>query len=453
MFVFATLDPEHWQQNIFIPALYAYLFVVFIWGNYAISNAAGNDVGINTWDFQKMSSIGPWELTIGKLFGSTSFTWYTSAFLLTLLAYCYSYTEDNLLERSIFTTFSTPTKPIIYLILAGAIGHAISFLATSTNTKRKKNSISAGFILGCAASYGVLRLIINTNNGVDATINWHFWEINQNTFITLSLLYFVFWTIIAIQRNMRDELQFKNTPFVLLMFIIGICLYITGYADLIMQQSKNMKIAIYSNNSAPYNEDMFIVKLTISFLILAFSTYILAFKDANNLSKYKRWIYAFKYKEWKRFLKNTPAWVGCAALLLLVYFTLMSKLSLTEKEIIQNFAFTTAILLFIARDGLIYHSILIGKIERHKAFTVGLYILMIYTLIPLTLLALAKTFEADWTVARIIASSFYPIPTDSLLLTITPIIYQTIIAIAILYFVVKSLKDKKTPLPAIYKNR
>ena len=445
IFIFAIYDPEHGQVNILIPALYAYYTCVFVWGNYAVAHTASSEVNINTWDFQRMSSIGPWELTIGKLFGSTSYVWYTGGLLLSLIAYCYHYADDTVLEETLFNAFSSSTELIIFLILTGIMGHTVSFWATSSNSGRKNATSSATFILGCAASYGILRLIAVSSAAGEPMIHWHSWEVNQNTFVILSLLYFVFWAIIALQKNIRDKLQFRNSPFVLLIFLISLCIYVTGYFS-----SKVIGSNFTANLTAmDLKNHMISFKLFGSFMIFALSTYAFVFADARNLSKYRRCIYAFKNREWKRFFENIPAWVGCAAILLLLYFATIIQVNMTyvQQEASRlTFAFTTSILFFIARDGLIYHSLLIGKIERHKAFLVSMYILMIYVLIPAMFFALAKSF--GWDAANIISASFYPTITDNILMAVMPIIYQTVMALTILYFVIKSLKVEQTALSA-----
>jgi hypothetical protein len=448
VFTVAMSDPERWQANIFIYALYSYYICVFIWGNYVVAHTASNEVNIKTWDFQRMSSIGPWELTIGKLFGATSYVWYTGILLLSLIAYCYHYADDNVLKGTFIDAFSSPTELVIFLVLTGIMGHAISFWATSSNAERKNSTSSASFVLGCAASYGILYFVKGTDAIRETTIYWHSWEIDKNTFVILSLLYFVFWTIIALQRDIRGKLQFKNFPFVLLVFLISFCLYITGCFS-----SKIMGSNISANLTAMDLKNHIVTfKLFGSYMIFAFSTYALVFGAAYNLSKYKRCIYAFKGKEWKRFFQNVPTWVGCAVLLLFLYFAMIIQTNIAFPQQEQSktiFAFITAILFFIARDGLIYHSLLIGKIERHKFFLIFMYIIMMYLILPSSLSALAYSFAGN-DARPVVASFFYPMISDNVLMTIMPVIYQTIMALTILYFVVKGLKDEQSWAP-VYK--
>lgn len=444
IYVFAVSDLENWQSVIIHPALYSYYFCVFVWGNYVVAHTTSNEVNIKTWDFQRMSSIGPWELTIGKLFGSTSYVWYTGGLLLSLIAYCFHYANDsNILGGTIINAFSSPIESIVFLILTGILGHTISFWATSSDTERKKAASSATFVLGCALSFGILPLITAPITGDNSTIHWHFWEINQNTFVILSLLYFVSCAVMASQRNIRDKLQFKSYPFMHLIFFISLCIYATGYIG-----STILDKAVTEYFTAMELENYLIsYMLFVSFIVFVLSTYILVFSDAHNLSKYKRCLYAFKNKEWKRFFQDIPAWVSCAAILLLLYFTMIIQANMAYTQETSSktiFAFATALLFFIARDGLIYHSIRIGKIERHKAFLIIIYLLMIYLIIPTSLAVLGRIFMGHGGALPMVASFFYPMVTDNILMTVMPIIYQTVIACAVLYFVLKNLKEEQT---------
>src|SRR4051812_6191928 len=53
-----------------------YFLLVKIWGGHKAAEAVIEEVNDNTWDFQKLSALSPAQLTLGKLFGGTSYSWY-----------------------------------------------------------------------------------------------------------------------------------------------------------------------------------------------------------------------------------------------------------------------------------------------------------------------------------------------------------------------------------------
>ena len=69
------------QSDFFTGAMQAtsmtiFVVLVFIWGIRLASDAVINEIRDGTWDSQRMSSIGAWSMSWGKLLGSTVYPWY-----------------------------------------------------------------------------------------------------------------------------------------------------------------------------------------------------------------------------------------------------------------------------------------------------------------------------------------------------------------------------------------
>jgi len=441
LYVFSHENIDAWQASIFPPAFYTFIIVVFLWGNYEAASASGKDTGQNTWDFQKMSSLSPSEVLIGKLFGSTSYVWYTGFILLAIMIFSYDSFNEFAKVNAIplFQNLPSAIEPITYILFSGLIGHATAFFFGTGNLRRNTPSMAAPFIMGVVASFASLAITtqyaLGTNfNTIEPNIEWHAFSINQHSFLIYSLLYSFFWIIVASYRSIREELQFRNSPIVFMVFLISFCIYISGFSN-----------SFGSRITDPLK--LFHAKLFISFMIILLCTYTTIFMSASDLAKYKRWIYAFKDKEWKRFFVSTPLWVGCCILLLPI-FLLCNALGIHLAQVypiwsknlsIQNLTF--ALILFTMRDGLIYHSILLGKIERHKFFLLVLYIFSIYALLPYfvanTLGSYSETSEDTMQHAMQI---FYPMVGDSFFYTCVPILVQAIIALLTLRYIVKTLR-------------
>ena len=52
-----------------------FVLTVIVWGTRRAAAGMGAEVRSATWDWQRLSSMGPWSMTWGKLFGPTAFTW------------------------------------------------------------------------------------------------------------------------------------------------------------------------------------------------------------------------------------------------------------------------------------------------------------------------------------------------------------------------------------------
>ena len=57
-------------------ALALYWFFAVLWGTRSAALSVVAEIRERTWDSQKLSSIGPWEMVWGKLFGATAANWF-----------------------------------------------------------------------------------------------------------------------------------------------------------------------------------------------------------------------------------------------------------------------------------------------------------------------------------------------------------------------------------------
>src|SRR6185312_4131289 len=50
------------------------------------SDAVTEEVRARTWDWQRLSTLGPWQMTWGKLVGATALGWYGAAWCIAAMA-------------------------------------------------------------------------------------------------------------------------------------------------------------------------------------------------------------------------------------------------------------------------------------------------------------------------------------------------------------------------------
>ena len=55
---------------------FACLVLLTAWGSKMAADGIGDEARNRTWDAQRLTSIGPWQMTCGKLAGATAFAWY-----------------------------------------------------------------------------------------------------------------------------------------------------------------------------------------------------------------------------------------------------------------------------------------------------------------------------------------------------------------------------------------
>jgi uncharacterized membrane protein YgdD (TMEM256/DUF423 family) len=177
--------------------------IIFLWGTRQAAECVVAEVRDRTWDGQRMSSIGPWSMTWGKLLGSTIYPWYGG--LLCLSAYALL-SAGNPAQKTLHTAS--------LFLACGFMAHAMALLSSMQAMKKdrryNKSQASAFLILGVIFVGPMLSSALNRRQ----TVPW-FGETFQNSdFILLSVLMFLVWAVLGIYRLMRTELQMRNGPFV-----------------------------------------------------------------------------------------------------------------------------------------------------------------------------------------------------------------------------------------------
>lgn len=431
LIIFAFMvTTKNWQESIFVPATFLYFITVFLRGNYEAASSLFSEVKNNTWDFQKMSSIGPWELSLGKLLGTNSYVWYFGLTFLALSTYAYGFTDSFLTQYSKSALHPQITFAF-NMLFAGLIGHAAAFLISIQSFQQSKGSVATAFIIGfCVSNYA-----ISTTNGLNllsyrtnkppqlSETIWHGIAVEESLFMTLSLFFFSFWIIVAIYRNMRSELQFKNSSFIWLIFTASIAIYTSGFFNGLDENFTNINESINA-------------KYIVGFLTVTTLTYLILLTEAGDLAKYKRWIFSIKSKNWNKALVDTPAWFSAIVLLLPLF--ILTNINGPSKEVSANENFsllylTLGIILFLVRDGFILHAVLLGNRIKHSRFVILFYYLMVYALLPfITYSVIQQTFEGNRNELRETAQQvmqlFFPFGLGSFAMTCLPALLQVFLA-------------------------
>lgn len=194
-----------------------------LWGARAAADAVFGEVADRTWDAQRMSSIGPWTMSWGKLFGATSFSWYG--------ALCCA--------PAVLAGPEAPVNALIEIVLFGLLAHAVALLISllllrirPKRTRFQVNIAHAGGILIALAVGGVGTY--QTGPAQDLVgepflrLAWYGIPMGLNEFSFFTRLIVLAWTVVGIWRLMRLELQFKPQPLVWLAFVLFVSAYVGG---------------------------------------------------------------------------------------------------------------------------------------------------------------------------------------------------------------------------------
>ena len=179
-----------------------------LWGVKSAADSIIDEYNEKTWDWQKMSIIGPWKFAIGKLFGSTSYNWYGAMICWALFVTSSFYTEQPYTELKI----------AVLLILIMISVHGLMLIISlqmirkaDGRTKIKSNRIFIiGIVLISTASrfFGLSYL----DDGTDSPLSWYNVIKNPTDIAILNTLFYGGWILAALYRSMRAELQFSDKP-------------------------------------------------------------------------------------------------------------------------------------------------------------------------------------------------------------------------------------------------
>jgi len=203
-----------------------YWFFAVLWGTRSAALSVVAEIRERTWDGQKLSSIGPWEMMWGKLFGATAANWFGALLCLPLIL-APAWREQG--------AFAAITFGVILLAL-GVFAQAVALLSSLVLIRRNTGNWRLDTFLcqvaGIAAAFAYYSLwssIATFARSGTETVAWWGHDFNLTRFHLVSLLLFLGWALLGCWRAMRAELRFANGPFVWLAYLAYAAIYSAGF--------------------------------------------------------------------------------------------------------------------------------------------------------------------------------------------------------------------------------
>lgn len=374
-----------YQAGAYVAYALAYFFL-FLWGNKNSSDCVIGEFNQNTWDFQRQSAQTPFEMSLGKLIGSTAFAWYCT--FISIFIYCYLSIISSTATHSINNIFlKQGSHSLIYevsiLILCGLFTHSFALLLSlqviAKSRYDKKIESFRYFIIAFIVG-NIFYHSVSTLSNVGETVQWFQYHFNANYFSFTSLLLFLLWSLIGTYRSFSKELQYAQIPWVWSIFNVFFILYVSGafsFSEIPYAKINTIRdLEIFFKSAPTYAALM-------SALILGYSAIAV-----DNLSyvKYKKFFYHIKNKQYLETLQNTPLWnislLGVVVTSIIVLFNPFPTTEYTES--FSSSVLVITIVCFFIRDILLIHYITFKQSKRIIA-TFVLYLFLLYILIPIVL--------------------------------------------------------------------
>lgn len=192
-----------------------------IWGTRQAAGAVSDEVRAGTWDAQRMSSLGPWTMTWGKLLGVTAYTWYGAAFCV----------------LAVLLTGQTGPAETLNMLLTAVTAQAAAFfiglLVQQTTERGGADRLSIGTAQVLAIGVA-LWLVSRDWYWSGETVLWWSLAIDGRVFVLVSQGLVLVWVLAGIHALMRSELRYPPQPWTWLAFLIFAPVYAAGFANAMM---------------------------------------------------------------------------------------------------------------------------------------------------------------------------------------------------------------------------
>lgn len=205
----------------------ALLFFGMVFSAYIGSSAAADsmlaELQHKTWDWQRLSSLGPWQMAWGKLAGSTLLGFYGSAF-------CYA---GYVMIGHATSPVVHPVLVVLLALLLSLLAQAVCFLASCGALFGRSSPIAGtgpvlAVLLGMFATSVVTGVVRDRSYDL---IAWYGLELTPFALATSSTVAFLGWAWLGGYRMLRTQLQFRSMPWAWVSFVLFTALYYAGFVD------------------------------------------------------------------------------------------------------------------------------------------------------------------------------------------------------------------------------
>lgn len=206
-----------------------YLIFTFIWGTRLTSETVVKEINANTWSFQIMTSMSPFQMAVGKLFGSTVYIWYGNfiCFALYILSFH--------LEAERMAPFSDQEllENILIFILVGLCAQIMPLVVSLHSIRWRhffeKFDLTFFQLTGIAAAYSLYVVFISSAR--NDTVWWYGSTYSMKEILILFAAIFILWGFIAIVNQIKTEFGQEPYPSAWLLFTLSLAAILFGFND------------------------------------------------------------------------------------------------------------------------------------------------------------------------------------------------------------------------------
>ena len=281
-------------------ALVIYFALIVLWGSRVAACAVAQEIGDTTWDGQRMSAIGPWAMTWGKLFGSTAFVWYGGVLVLVVIAATSRqemFVNDDgwiHLEPSL-RWITTRIGTVLALgIICHASGLLASLLYIHGGAETRRINVTLFQLVGIAAFFAFFPLYLYGWQPVGdinvPKLHWYGRElVAVDEFIFVSTTIVAAWAVLGVYRMMRAELQMTGWPWLWSLFVLYFAVYLAGFSW--------------------FEFEAGVLRPVYASLFVFLCAYAVALCEPKDVAKVRRLIRDVASRQWSSAATTAPLWL------------------------------------------------------------------------------------------------------------------------------------------------
>jgi hypothetical protein len=358
------------------------LFTLFsIWGATKALNSVTGEITANTWDMQRLAGHRPWDLLVGKIFGSTAGEWYGAGMALVVFA----------LARAASAPLWLLPVDLITLVGGALLVQSIAVFASLAGANTVRSMRRPARALGNQGMGLVLALVIGSSltpfgalfldpNGVGTMVAWWL-PVPLKLFLPASILVFLAWTVAGAHRLIRAELQEPVQPWTWLAFLGFLTLYLYPLTVGVLLDKANSSLALMA--------------CTATVVFGAFVP-VLLLGERKDVVRLRSLAAAWRRGDRPAVITQLPLWTFTLA----GYAACVTALGLLtalapSPAMITAFGMALGVLLLMLRDvGLVMAIHLDPKPARDPGMVTAFWVAILYFLMPIMAGAAGKS--ASW---------------------------------------------------------
>ncbi len=375
--------------------------LLIVWGSRLAADSVISEVTARTWDNQRMSDLGPVEMTWGKLLGATIYVWYGA--LWCVAAFLLGDGGDE--------------TELVRLLLLGLQAQALALLVSLLLLRRGTENLAFQVTISqVAAILVVLPFLLVINASPYGIVLWFGLDFPQPAFLLVSQAIFVGFTIVGVYRLMRAELQYRGGQGAWLLFVVYTAVYVAGFDGLLL---------LSANWQLP---SILAARFAMAFCACVALTYVAAFVEPKGFVRLRRWVQFAQTGKVDRVMEMMPTWMISAALGGIAGLLTLGATALATPNnpdtLIEVGSFILAMVLFCTRDVAMVYYLVLHERSRRGHLTALVYLVILYLVLPVTLLSAPPPLME-------LTPIFWPSLTAAPAMTVLPVLGQALVALVL----------------------